>query len=173
MDDLVLRPLAVGDEAEARAAHEELARDHFQFLLGERDGEPWADYVARVEGWADGRDLDEGQVPSTFLIAEVGGVLAGRVSIRHALNPWLAEVGGHIGYGVRPAFRRTGLATAMLRHGLVVDAEHGIDRALVCCHVDNAGSRAVIESCGGVYDRLTVEDGTVGRNRRYWVPTGV
>ncbi len=41
----------------------------------------------------------------------------------------------------------------------------GIDQALVTCDEDNLGSRAVIETNGGV-----LEDRR-GRKRRYWVPT--
>jgi predicted acetyltransferase len=49
------------------------------------------------------------RVPSTFLVAEVGGALVARTSIRHELNEHLAALGGHIGYGVRPGHRRRGL----------------------------------------------------------------
>jgi predicted acetyltransferase len=50
------------------------------------------------------------QVSSTFLLAEVDGDIVGRVSIRHELNAYLPSVGGHIGYAVRPAYRRRGYA---------------------------------------------------------------
>ena len=60
----------------------------------------------------------------------------------------------------------------MLRHGLALEAEHGIDPALVCCDVSNVGSAAVIEGCGGVFERLGQrQDGDGGPVKRYWVPT--
>lgn len=166
---LLLRPLALADEAEARRAHEELARDRFTFLLGHRPGEPWGAYVERMEAHRRGIDLPEDMVPATFLVADVGGALVGRTSIRHELNDFLAEFGGHVGYGVRPAFRRQGFASEILRQSLDVLREVGVGRALVTCDVDNVGSAAVIEACGGRFERVAPErDGTPAK-RRYWI----
>jgi predicted acetyltransferase len=89
----------------------------------------------------------------------------GRMSIRHELNDWLAEVGGHIGYDVRRSRRRQGHATAMLAQALVVARGLGIERALLTCDDDNVASRRVIERNGGV-----LEDERGGK-LRYWVPT--
>ena len=113
MGELSLRPLTVHDEAQARVAHEELAADGFGFLLAQRreEGaapESWAEYVARLEDQRHGRRLDPGFVPASFLVAEVDGVIVGRASVRHELNEFLAVWGGHIGYGVRPGYRRRG-----------------------------------------------------------------
>mgnify|MGYP000740035382 CR=1 FL=1 len=177
---LVLRPLTVDDEAEALAAHEELAADGFDFLLFRPEGEPWADYVARTHAWSRGEMLEGRLVASDLLVGDVDGVLVGRASIRHELgNEFLATYGGHVGYGVRPAFRRRGHAAAMLRGCLTRLADLGVERALVTCDPDNLGSARVIESCGGVFDRLQPgspdhDDAyAVGDKLRYWVPTGV
>ncbi|WP_341228663.1 GNAT family N-acetyltransferase [Nocardioides salarius] len=173
MSDLLLRPLGPDDEAQARAAHAELAADGFDFLHDERPGEPWAAYVERVEGLRRGVGLGEGRVPATFLVAEVDGEIVGRASVRHELNDFLATWGGHVGYGVRPAHRRRGHATAILRGCLEVCREHGIEQALVTCDVDNVGSAAVIEACGGVPDGVAPTAESVAAKKRYWVPTGL
>jgi len=81
------------------------------------------------------------------------------------LNRVLREIGGHIGYGVRPAARRCGHATRMLAEALPFAASLGIDPALVTCDTDNEGSCRVIEACGG-----KLEDERHGK-LRYWVPT--
>lgn len=94
-----------------------------------------------------------------------GDEYVGRVSVRHELNDWLREVGGHIGYDVRRSRRGEGHATAMLRAALDVAHDLGIERALLTCDEDNLPSRAVIERNGGV-----LED-TRGGKLRYWVPT--
>jgi predicted acetyltransferase len=166
---LRLRPLTIEDEADARHAHAELATCGFTFLLGEfRQDEPWPGYVARLAALRQGRELPPGQVAATFLAADVAGRLVGRVSIRHELNDYLFQVGGHIGYGVRPAFRRRGYATAMLRQALVVTAGLGIARALVTCDDENRASVSVIERCGGVLENVVpVGDGPP--KRRYWI----
>ena len=89
----------------------------------------------------------------------------GRMSIRHELNDWLREVGGHIGYDVRRSRRREGHATAMLAAALTIAHELGIDPALITCDDDNIASRLVIERNGGI-----LEDTRKGK-LRFWVPT--
>jgi predicted acetyltransferase len=161
--ELRLRPLRLDDEAAAIAAHEELARDGFVFLLDWNRGEPWAAYLARLERQRCGVELPPDRVPATFLVAQVGAELVGRVSIRHELNAFLAEYGGHIGFGVRPAHRRRGYAGEILRQALVVARAVGVDAALVTCDEDNVASARAIEGAGGV-----LED-TRAHTRRYWI----
>lgn len=40
--------------------------------------------------------------------------ILGMINFRHYLNNYLAEYGGHIGYGIRPSERRKGYAKAIL-----------------------------------------------------------
>ena len=108
----------------------------------------------------------EGFVPATELWWVDGDEYLGRVVIRHRLTPHLLEVGCKIGYDIRPAARRRGHATEMLRQALGIARGMGIDPALITCDVDNIGSRTVIERNGGV-----LEDERAGR-LRFWVPTG-
>jgi predicted acetyltransferase len=107
----------------------------------------------------------DGYVPATELWWVEGDEFLGRIGIRHRLSPQLLEMGGHIGYDVRPSARRRGHATAMLADMLGIALEMGIDSALVTCDVDNVGSRTVIERNGGV-----LEDEREGK-LRFWVPT--
>ena len=104
-------------------------------------------------------------VTGTYLWMVVDDTVVGRVSLRHELTPWLLEVGGHIGYAVRPSARRRGYATAALARVLPVAADLGIDPALVTCDEDNIGSRKAIEANGGVLE--DVRNGKL----RFWVPT--
>ncbi len=108
--------------------------------------------VAMLEQEA--RDDDPGRpagsVPQTTWWWCEGDEYLGRISLRHRLTPALEVVGGHIGYEVRPSERSRGHATAMLRAVLPLAAAHGIDPALVTCHVSNVASRTVIEANDGV-----------------------
>jgi predicted acetyltransferase len=165
--ELVLRPLTATDERAAHEAHAELAADGFEFLLELRDGEPWEDYVARLDRLSRGVDVPPGRVPATFLVAEVDRELVGRSSVRHELNDFLARVGGHIGYGIRPHARRRGYATQVLERSLDLLRDLGVDRALVTCDDDNLGSATVIERCGGVLHDVVDDEGVP--KRRYWV----
>ena len=115
-----------------------------------------------------GIDLPANRVRGAFLAADVEGVLVGCVSIRFALNDFLATRGGHIGYGVIPKFRRQGYATTILRQAIEVAHVEGVRPLLVTCNDDNVGSATVIERCGGVLEKITVEVAGVAF-RRYWV----
>ena len=107
-----------------------------------------------------------GWVTGTFLwMVDDSDELVGRISLRHVLTPWLLEVGGHIGYAVRPSARRKGHATRALALMLPVAAEHGIESVLVTCDEDNHASRRVIEANGGVLEDVR------GNKLRFWIPT--
>ena len=104
-----------------------------------------------------------GYVPCTYLWIADGGTFLGSLAIRHELNDYLLNEGGHIGYSVRPSARRRGHAAKALADALPVARTVGIDRVLLTCDEDNAGSRATIEKNGGQY-----EDTRNGK-RRYWI----
>ena len=164
-----LRPPRAQDEAPGRLAHQLLQEDGYAFFLDYDSKEPWPEFIDRVERWARGIDVPPDRVAAAFLMAWVGDSLVGRSSIRFGLNEYLASGGGHIGYAVLPAQRKRGYATEILRQSLIVAREHGVEEVLVTCAVDNMGSRAVIERCGGEFES-TVHDPREGvLKRRYWL----
>lgn len=166
---MILRPLGIKDREEAMRAHQELALEDFTFLLNAFDEhESWEIYVDRVISGSRDQDLTVGRVPATYLVAEVDGQIVGRVSIRHELNEYLRMRGGHIGFGVRPEFRRRGFATEILLEALGIARGLGIEKVLVTCDDTNSASRRVIEKCGGVLENI-VEMENVEKFRRYWI----
>ncbi|WP_426245819.1 GNAT family N-acetyltransferase [Nocardioides sp. LHG3406-4] len=106
-----------------------------------------------------------GLVHSDYWWLVEGDDFVGYLAIRHALNDFLLQEGGHIGYAVRPSRRRQGHASRALGLALVRSREIGLDRVLLTCDEDNAASRRTIERNGGVY-----EDSRRGK-RRYWIDT--
>ncbi|MDQ0635141.1 putative acetyltransferase [Arthrobacter pascens] len=156
---------------EAARAHEELAGEGLEFLLGYEPGMEWANFLDRTERLRHGIALSETQVPETFLVAEIGGQLVGRVSIRHHLNPALRLVGGHIGYSVRPGFRRNGFAGQILDLALIEARNLGICEALLTCDADNLASRRLIESHDGVPEVLNSQETVTKPKLRYWITT--
>jgi predicted acetyltransferase len=107
--------------------------------------------------------IREDWVRCTFFWITDGEEVIGSLALRHDLNSWLLEEGGHIGYSVRPSRRQEGHATRALGLALVQAAELGLERALVTCDEDNAGSRRTIERNGGIY-----EDTRKGK-QRFWI----
>lgn len=171
-NDVMIRDPEPADEAGVLAAHRELAAEGFEFALGLDEEVSFAAWLQRVADHADGRNLPAGWVPSQFLLAVDGdGQVLGRVSIRLELTGWLREIGGHIGYGVRPESRRRGVATALLRHAVQVLATAGTDEVLVTCDPDNVGSRRTIERCGGIFQDISAAP-DLPTKRRYTIATG-
>ncbi|HYE08392.1 MAG TPA: GNAT family N-acetyltransferase [Planctomycetota bacterium] len=169
---IVIRDLAAGDERELLAAIAAMRASDpdFDFTLGFAPDAGFAAYLRALDGHRRGVGLPDGWVPSTMRFAFIDGRIAGRVSIRHRLNDYLARVGGHVGYGTVPGFRRRGVASALLRDALTIGRGLGIERMLVTCDDDNAGSIAVIVAAGGSFeDIVALPDATP--KRRYWLAT--
>ncbi|WP_238885299.1 GNAT family N-acetyltransferase [Clostridium sp. YIM B02551] len=101
-----------------------------------------------------------------FLINENKRIL-GAINIRHRLNDYLLNYGGHIGYGIRPTERRKGYASVMLELALPIAKKLGINKALITCDKNNLGSAKTIIKNGGVLENEVKEDGEI--TQRYWI----
>ncbi|MCX6485634.1 MAG: GNAT family N-acetyltransferase [Rhodoluna sp.] len=166
---MILRLPTLADEKVLRLADSELELDGSNFLLdGFQESEAdFQEYLGRVHSSLVGENLLPGRVPSTFLVAVVDGEIVGRTSIRHELNEWLTNFGGHIGYAVRPGFRRRGYATEILSQSLVIASSLGIANILMTCNDDNVASIRIIEKHGGALENKVDQDGVL--LRRYWI----
>jgi predicted acetyltransferase len=135
----------------------------------DRDPEDFSGMIKKLKAEETGHHIREGWVPSStlWLVNEEGRIL-GAASLRHELNGYLMNVGGHIGYGIRPSERRKGYATQMLGLALQKAKELGIDKALVTCDSLNIGSERTIRNNGGVEDVPYIEDeGKI--TKRFWI----
>ncbi|MEU3349773.1 GNAT family N-acetyltransferase [Streptomyces sp. NPDC006700] len=127
-------------------------------------------WLAARDEWTPGGPQDgtrEGRVHATHWWIVEDDTYLGAIDLRHYLNAFLLDVGGHIGYSVRPSFRRRGLATWALGAVLPEARALGLDRVLVTCDDDNIGSARGIERNGGVLEDVRTTD--AGGKRRYWI----
>jgi predicted acetyltransferase len=128
----------------------------------------FAAWIARLAGESDPAVTPApGRVHATYWWVADGDTYLGAFALRHALNDFLLQAGGHVGYSVRPSARRRGLATWALREVLPHARDLGLDRILITCDDANAASSRVIEKCGGVLENIS--DTQLGRTRRYWI----
>ena len=97
--------------------------------------------------------------------------IVGNIEIRHHLNPALEELGGHIGYSVRPSQRRKGYAVSMLRQVLCYARTLGLKKVMLDCDKSNTGSLKIIQKCGGVHskDILSEYKGRNIVNSQFWI----
>ena len=113
--------------------------------------------------------VPEGLVPSsTYLgVREKDNYIVGMIDIRHYLNEYLTEAGGHIGYGVRKTERNKGYAKQMLKLALEKCKELKIKRVLITCDEDNIASEKVILSANAKLEDIRNVDGE--NKKRFWI----
>lgn len=148
-----------------------LAADGHQYGVGGLDDLSVPEWLALLERKSAPETCPEGLVPdSTFLcVRAADNAVVGMVSIRHTLNNYLENYGGHVGYSVHPGERGKGYGKAQFALALAECKALGLNPVLLTCEPWNAASRAVILSRGGLYeDSRTREDGKTFE--RYWVP---
>ena len=113
-------------------------------------------------------ELPDGWVHCTsrWIVDAETDEMLGFIATRHRLTPYLLEQGGHIGYSVRPAARRQGIASAALELALVQALTRDVDPDLVPGADHHPGSRRTIEKAGGPL--ADIREG----KRRYWFGDG-
>lgn len=129
----------------------------------------FAGYLQLRQRFALGENLPPDRVRETTYWGVEGSMIVGTVRVRHALTPALEELGGHVGYDVRPSQRRQGYGTALLAGALERARSFGLTGVLVTCDTDNIGSARVIVKNGGQLINQTMVDGYGKLVSRYWI----
>ncbi len=134
--------------------------------------------VETTEGFSDWLELlrresdptvppEPGMVPATYWWIVEGDCYRGAITLRHSLNDFLLQEGGHIGYGIRPSARGRGLASWALGEVLGEARNRGLPRVLLTCDDDNVASARTIERYGGSLE--DIRRTPAGLKRRYWI----
>lgn len=111
--------------------------------------------------------VTKGYVPANTYLAIENDKMVGIINIRHCLNDFLLNYGGHIGYSVRKSERQKGYAKQMLKLALERCKELNIERALLTCDKNNIGSVKTIISNGGILENEVIENDKT--TQRYWI----
>lgn len=99
------------------------------------------------------------------------GEFIGGFNLRTELNAFLMYVGGNVGYGITPRFRKQGYATKGLELLILKARDLGMTRLLIAAKEDNIGSWRAIEKNGGILENvITLPWESNGqRHKRYWI----
>ncbi len=127
------------------------------------------EYIAAAKKREKGEDLPKGWVSySTYWLIDKN-VFVGEVQIRHKLTKHLREIGGHIGYVIRPSKRKKGYGKKILALALKKAKLLGMRKVLVTCDATNIGSKKIIEANGGIFERSRPMGAGKPRKLLYWI----
>ncbi|RAP44058.1 MAG: hypothetical protein BZ135_08795 [Methanosphaera sp. rholeuAM6] len=119
-------------------------------LLDKMDSfDEWLDYVTRNTNPS---TVSRDWVVSSTFLAVMDDEVVGIICLRHELNDFLKDF-GHIGYSVRPSYRRRGIATFMLGEVLKYAQSIGLKSVQLSSQSDNTASLQTIGNSGGKYVR--------------------
>jgi len=133
-----------------------------------RDSMSFKELVNKWEEYESERMYEKGLVPSSmYFLIDNHNKIYGAIDIRHELNDYLLQYGGHIGYGIRPSQRRKGYASQMLTLALPIAKELGINKSLITCDKSNVGSAKTIMNNGGILENEVINGDEI--TQRYWI----
>lgn len=129
----------------------------------------FASFVQHLRDQADIARIEFGQIPfSEFWLVE-GNDYLGTLILRHKLDEYLLQKGGHIGYVIRPSRRQQGYGKLILNYGLEKAKARGLERVLLTCDEENRNSRTIIEANGGVLEDIIQIERWPAPICRYWI----
>ena len=114
---------------------------------------------------------EKGLVPAYtyFLIRENDNKIVGMIDLRLYLNDYLRNIGGHIGYSIRPTERRKGYNKINLYLILKEAQKNNLGKVLITCADYNDGSRKTILSFGGRFEKTTFDESDNETMELYWI----
>ena len=114
----------------------------------------YSNWLVKLQRDIDIANIPEDRVPALtyYYIREEDDKIIGMINIRLALNDFLRNEGGHIGYCIRPNERRNGYGTRMLGEALKFCRGIGLGNFLITCDKVNLASAKIAINNGGVLE---------------------
>lgn len=172
-DDLIFIKPDASYASEIAAYRQEFldARDSMDGTGNLRECEDPLEWISGCKDYEDADKVPSHRVSCEqyILVRKKDRKIVGMIQLRHELNDYLFNYGGHIGYSVRPGERRKGYATLMLSKMIGVCREKNMEKILVACLKSNQASRKTILKNGGVYEDERFEKEENDYIERYWI----
>jgi len=129
------------------------------------------EWLLKLEKDLDIPNIPEGKVPANtyFFIRTQDSKIIGMITIRHKLNEFQFNRGGHIGYSIRPTERKKRYGTLMLKLGLEKCRELNLSKVLITCDKINVASAKVIQNNNGILENEVFSETFSEIIQRYWV----
>ena len=105
----------------------------------------------------------------TFLLIRANdNRIVGTINLRWNLSELMLQFGGHIGYSIRPTERRKGYNKINLYLVMIEARKVGLDRVMLACDVNNAGSDRTLQALGGKLERTEIDPSDGMLTNVYW-----
>lgn len=129
------------------------------------------EWLLKVEKDLDLPNIPEGRVPANtyFFVRTSDDKIIGMINIRHKLNEFLFNEGGHIGYSIRPTERKKGYGTLILKSALQKCRELNLNKVLITCDKTNVASAKVIQNNNGMLENEVFSETFSEVIQRYWI----
>lgn len=133
--------------------------------------EDYNEWLIKVENDLDIPNIPEDRVPANtyFFVRTSDDKILGMINIRHKLNEFLQNEGGHIGYSIRPTERKKGYGSLMLKLGLEKCREINLNKVLITCDKSNIASAKVIQNNNGILENEIYSKTFSEVIQRYWI----
>ena len=126
------------------------------------------DFLKRMRERETDEIREKGLVPATlYFLVDEKNKICGALDIRHELNEFLFNFGGHIGYSVTPSERGKGYGKLQLKMALEIASYLGIEKCLITADKTNTLSNKTIISEGGVLENTVMWNNEP--LNRYWI----
>lgn len=147
----LVKPTKKYEESWNEALVEFRAEGRRGFWNWEKEPTNLGDYIKLTRDNEKGQRLAKDWVPATTYWLIDKDQFVGHTNIRHELNDYLAKVGGHIGYYIRPSARSKGYGTKILELAIIKAKQLGLQKVLITCDESNIASQKIIEKNKGEF----------------------